>query len=381
MQLAAEDPHAIVSFLGYACSRAVISSVIRETDTDEHLVQPLTQSILRERGLNAESASVVLAQAGWSQLDHAVRDLCADRATAASHEPRETCNKWRGKPDLVLVSIGGNDVGFSNVVKWAMAGTAVGKVRFLSGAVAPETMLSRARGEEDLNDCERQTPGRQCDLLTRFTSLAAAIENRLGLTDRSKVLIGSYPSPVFSETGLLCTAKSVNQGADSEYYISTTDRRLQRLHGTLFAEKQLNNALRDAISLTGWTWVDALDWSGAFSGHGICAKGGWPADTLKMPRKVRGEWTPISPAKIPAYATRQRWFRTFNDSILIQYYETRIPQLSHNPRQPVDYHYPAGISGFFHPTAEGQAVMADMLLTAARCKLAGREAKCNFSGR
>ena len=145
----------------------------------------------------------------------------------------------------------------------------------------------------------------------------------------------------------------------------------RRLNAALFDNKNLNNAMRQAVSRTGWTWSDALSWSGAFQGHGICATAGNKSDTFNVIRLINGQWDPVSPGDMLAYMPRQRWFRTFNDSILMQYYVTRIEQLARNPKQPVDYHFQAGISGYFHPTAEGQAVMADMALNAARCKLFG----------
>ena len=134
--------------------------------------------------------------------------------------------------------------------------------------------------------------------------------------------------------------------------------------------------MKKAVSKTGLTWVDALAWSGAFDRHGVCASGKRKSDAFKALQSISGGWEPVSPADMLAYAPRQRWFRTFNDSVLMQFYVTRIEQLARNPRQPIDYHYQAGVSGFFHPTAEGQAVMADMLLNASRCKLFGAGPGC-----
>ena len=370
MQLAAENRHAVITFLGYACSGAAIPDIMDATDTSVAHVEPVTKVGLRDAGVRKQ-ADVVLAQANWSQLDHAVRDLCADEGAATARRPLNGCTKWRAKPDLVLMSAGGNDLGFANVVKWAVAGTAVGKVRFFSGAEDPETMLARARGKADLGECSNEQAGRQCKLSNRYASLAVAIENKLGLADRGRVVTGPYPDPMTSETGSPCSAELVNDGADSEYFVSTSNERMQRLYRALFDGKNLNNAMKEAASRTGWAWSDALSWAGAFNGRGICATAGGKADTFKVIRLINGAWDPVSPADMLAYASRQRWFRTFNDSIMMQYYVTHIEQLSRNPKQPVDYHYQAGISGYFHPTAEGQAVMADMLLNTARCKLSG----------
>ena len=375
MQLAAENRHSVVSYFGYACSGASIIKVMAEVDTYVDHVEPVTTGTLRDRRVKNGVGSTV-AQADWSQLDHAVRDLCANEDVAGSREPLQVCNSWRGKPDLILLSVGGNDIGFANVVKWAVAGTAVARVRFLSGAEKPDKMLGRAKGEVDLPGCSSGEAGLQCRLPDRYTSLAAAIENRLGLMDRSKVVTGPYPGPMGNEAGGICSAKTVNKGSDSEHFIFTTDERLRSLHEKLFAQKQLTNAMKKAIAKTGWTWVDALAWSGAFDRHGVCASGERRSDAFKALQLINSKWEPVSPADMLAYAPRERWFRTFNDSVLMQFYVTRIAQLARNPRQPIDYHYQAGVSGFFHPSAEGQAVMADMLLNISRCKLFGTGRGC-----
>jgi len=375
MQLAAENRHAVVSYIGYACSGASIANVMASVDTENAHIEPVTDKTLRDAGVKKGIATTV-AQADWSQLDHAVRDLCADEGAANAEDPVKACRAWRGKPDLVLLSVGGNDIGFANVVKWAVAGTAVGQVRFLSGGEKPGTMLRRAGGKEDLAGCSGDEAGLQCRLAERYASLAAAIENRLGLTDRSRVVTGPYPGPMGNEAGAICSAEAVNEGADSEHFIETSDERLQTLHDTLFADKQLTNVMKQAASKTGWTWVDALAWSGAFHRHGVCARGKRKSDAFKALQLINSEWEPVSPADMLAYAPRQRWYRTFNDSVLMQFYVSRIEQLARNPRQPIDYHYQAGVSGFFHPTAEGQAVMADMLLNASRCKVFGAGSGC-----
>jgi lysophospholipase L1-like esterase len=370
MQLAAENPRSVISYAGYACSGANITNIVDATDNEADHVESLSKVGLRDNGVR-KGINTVLAQAGWSQLDHAVRDLCADEGAATASRRIKLCSNWRRQPDLILLSVGGNDIGFSNVVKWAVAGTTVGQVRYLSGGEKPGTMLARASGEQELAGCEDKA-GYQCNLAARYASLAVAFENRLGILDRSKVITGPYPGPMGDETGVICKAQKVNEGADSEHFIATSDKRLQSLHQTLFAGKDLTNAMKTAVAKTGWTWVDALAWSGAFDRHGVCARGDRPSDALKTIQNINGEWQPVSPADMLAYAPRQRWFRTFNDSVLMQFYVTRVEQLSRNPRQPIDYHYQAGVSGYFHPTAEGQAVMADMLLNAARCKLFGK---------
>ena len=45
-------------------------------------------------------------------------------------------------------------------------------------------MLERARGKTNLGNCDNDRAGEQCKLSNRYASLAVAIENKLGVTDR-----------------------------------------------------------------------------------------------------------------------------------------------------------------------------------------------------
>jgi hypothetical protein len=125
-----------------------------------------------------------------------------------------------------------------------------------------------------------------------------------------------------------------------------------------------------------WTFVD--EHRRAFVGHGICAgtdyDGANIADDLRLPRKTDEGWRPYNPADYRAYIARQRWFRTPNDAFMTGNFHvaTSILQkvLKLQTFQWFQIVLAATYSGAFHPTAEGQAAIADALVVKARVVLA-----------
>ena len=115
-----------------------------------------------------------------------------------------------------------------------------------------------------------------------------------------------------------------------------------------------------------------------FVGRGICA--GYTdnaftiADDLRLPRWTGRKWEPFNPADWQAYAPRQRWFRTPNDAFM-----TGNFHVSESLMQKVlklqgfssfQLLLASIYSGAFHPTAEGQAAIADAVVAEARRVLA-----------
>ena len=120
-----------------------------------------------------------------------------------------------------------------------------------------------------------------------------------------------------------------------------------------------------------------------FLGRGICAgeKAGpfAGAEDLRFPRQVNGAWAPFNPADFKPYASRQRWFRTPNDAYLTAHFHatgTVLRQaLSFNRLSWFQVLLAATYSGAFHPTAEGQAAIADSVAHTARRVLAKYETR------
>ena len=134
--------------------------------------------------------------------------------------------------------------------------------------------------------------------------------------------------------------------------------------------------MRNSAEEFGWTFVETH--RRAFIGRGICAgvsvAGVSQVDELRLPRKIDGAWKPYNPADFQPYASRQRWFRTPNDAFMTANFHvaagfiTKVLKIE--PFAPFQLVLAATYSGAFHPTAEGQAAIADAVVSKARAVLA-----------
>ena len=130
-----------------------------------------------------------------------------------------------------------------------------------------------------------------------------------------------------------------------------------------------------------WTLVELH--RAAFRGRGICTghtDAPWTmADELRVPRKINGVWQPYNPAEWRAYASRQRWFRTPNDAFMTGNFHVSQSLLQNVLKTQglswVQLLLASVYSGAFHPTAEGQAAIADAVVERARAVVAKYEAR------
>jgi hypothetical protein len=98
-----------------------------------------------------------------------------------------------------------------------------------------------------------------------------------------------------------------------------------------------------------------------------------------LPRKIGGKWQPYNPADWKAYASRQRWFRTPNDAFMTANFHVSASLLQRTLKLQAFSWFQVLLastySGAFHPTAEGQAAMADAVATEARRVLSKYEGR------
>jgi hypothetical protein len=153
------------------------------------------------------------------------------------------------------------------------------------------------------------------------------------------------------------------------------------------AAERLNAIMRESARQHFWTFAESH--RAAFSGRGLCAgqgSGSWTmADELRVPRKGNGEWEPFTPSNWRAYAPRQRLFRTPNDAFMTGNFHV-AQSLLQKVLNTQGYAWiqlllASVYSGAFHPSAEGQAVIADAVVEKARAVLAKYEARARASRR
>jgi hypothetical protein len=279
--------------------------------------------------------------------------------------------------DVVLMSIGGNDVGFGALATYALteniadlapiAGLAGGSMRF-----GPQ--VARAYLEA---------------LDQRMQALKQALNDGFGVAP-SRVVQSSYEPIQYDETGALCGGQptlgmDVHPGLklDRRRLQETADflrdflRRLECIAGTHHAGCPAGLATSAG---TGFTLV--TDHIAEFTKRGLCARDPKRllADgiAMRMPRKPgNGDvFEPYSPAAALPYAHRWRLFRTPNDAFLAANTHREGTPLF-DILQPA---YAGLYSGAIHPTAEAHAIVADHVVRHVRAIVDKPEEKRHVVG-
>ena len=379
LQIAVENPQASVTYLDYTCSGASIS---------EGILGP--QTYVERVASNERSAQLaaheVAGGAKDSQLYRLMRELCRDTPDVKHGIPTCQGNNFRRSLDFLLLSVGGNDIGFSNIVAWASLRDSASSsiAAFFGATVTAEEFATRMH-----------------DILPdAYAQLAAALEQSVpvasapdGVFDPSRVILAAYPDLVTNEAGEICEASpdggdgedryAANQSLDmfSSWLTAQPDRLTKVREQFLLLYKRM----RDLAGDHGWTFAGHIYADKMFEGHGFCAQNlkriTDPAEQLMMPcygsaerdtqtcqtslSGKEGTWRPYDPAtQNYPYALRQRWVRTFNDAYMVinQKVRDRFGKLDEQASAAVF----SETTGALHPSAEGHAAMADSLMLTLR---------------
>jgi hypothetical protein len=368
LQLAVEDPHRAVTYVGVACSGAeTVYGLFLRYKGHEWVPNPPDLS---------QISAVAEAQCG--QREAREYDL------PEAYHMRERIPDLKGglvlrkcdadsarKIDLLLVSIGGNDIGFARLVANAVLADS-SMLRSLGGWFGHVHGFAEAAAQLDLLD-------------DRLKAVNRAVHNILHVPwgEADRVVLTGYPPMALQEDGRLgCPDGRAGMTILPDFALSEAKAR----EGGVAAER-LNNIMRASAQQHRWTFVEAH--RAAFRGRGICATAvdtSWTmADELRLPRKLDGAWEPYNPSEWRAYAPRRRWFRTPNDAFMTGNFHVSQSLLQTALKsQALSWVQPllASIySGAFHPTAEGQAAMADAVLAQVRDVVARYEARRRAEGR
>lgn len=363
LHLAADDPaqQRSVTYLGLACTG---STMLNMFDVYSGLDEPASSAdpahAIRKPQL---SQLDILAQAlcapGEAKLDTAVNYNAGEALEIGERAIHvrvcEEAKRLR-KPDLVLLSVGGNDVGFSGLVSNAsLRGQFLGVVKLFSED--PRITPDKARAFMG------RVPG-------RYAGLAKALQAVTGLADHNRVLLSAYPRMHENEEGHACA--SGRRGFDvSAAWLLQGKAVAAAEH---FMDEAFTPGMAKAATEAGWTFVDGHRTGDGFKRHGICAVAADETETpslanVQFPRfrenGTDSAWQPYKPDQYRHYAPRQRYFLTPNDAFLAAHFHTRhIPLMDGGPD--VQLALWSAYSGAFHPTAEGQAAIADAVLQEAR---------------
>lgn len=346
--LAVENPTLAVTFIPLACSGATI---------DAGLFGPQ-----RARECPTAAASESCAGSVRAQLD-VLRDMLA---LARRQRADRTL-------DLILLTIGANDVKFSGLVADVIVESATERVLLGRGGEI-------ATVEEAQRVLERNLPA-------NFAKLRAALKPLIG-GSLARAIYVSYGHPALQAPGKNCVGGQ--DGFDVHPSFNADPRRLARV-ADFVAGKFLPGIKAIVACESGtmcrdpaadrMTFVDSHQ--GAFAGHGFCARSEADPAFDRECFSPKGESfvsDPVTAATDPmacthrasdfrAYSPRARWIRTANDSYFTAMtYPEGLPALL----QPSNIHdatwgvLSAVYGGAVHPTAEGHAAMADAALPAVR---------------
>ena len=360
LQLAVEDPHRAVTFVGLACSGAETTfGLFLEYKGNEWVPNP----------------------PDLPQISAAAEAQCAGKGARSYDLPEayhiggkipelqgglvlKKCDAQRArKIDLLFLSIGGNDVGFSRLVANAvLADSSV--LRRLGGWFGQVHGFTQANAQlETLDD--------------RLKSINRALHNLLHVPwpQSGRIIFTGYPTMALLDDGRsVCPDGQAGMTVMSEFSLSQA----KAAEGSVVAER-LNDIMRESAQQHSWTFVDGH--RATFRGRGLCAgysDAPWTmADELRIPRKINGVWDPFNPSQWRAYAPRQRLFRTPNDAYMTGNFHV-AQSLMQKALTKQGYGWvqlllASVYSGAFHPSAEGQAAMADAVVSQARAVLAKYE--------
>jgi lysophospholipase L1-like esterase len=263
------------------------------------------------------------------------------------------------KIDLVLLSVGGNDIGFSRLLANAVLDNQ-STLRMLGGWIGEVHGQSE---ESALHD----------HLDDKYKSLNRAIHSLLYVPweESDRIILTGYPGMALTGDGSeICKDGRAGLEVVSDFQLSEQKLR----EGTWIGDK-LHRQMRQSAETYGWTFVETHRRS--FIDRGICSgstqDGANPADELRLPRKIDGVWKPYNPADYAAYATRQRWFRTPNDAFMTGNFHVAASLLQKALKLDslawFQLLLASTYSGAFHPTAEGHAAIADAIADKARVVL------------
>ena len=359
LQIAIEDPHRAVTFAGLACSGAEsVNGLFLRYKGHEWVPNPpvLSQiSAAAEAQCNNRGAKDYDLPEAY-HLNGSIPDLQGGLVL------RKCDAEQARRIDLLMVSIGGNDIGFARLVANAVL-TDSSTLRSLGGWFGQVHGYKEALSALDTLD-------------EKLKSTNRAIHNLLHIpwNESDRVLLTGYPPMALMDDGKsFCPDSKDGMTVLPDFHLSETKAREGEQ-----AAARLNAIMKESAQAHLWTFVDGH--RTAFRGRGICASftdAPWSlADELRLPRRLDGKWEPYNPSDYKPYASRQRWFRTPNDAFMTaNFHVSQSLLLKTKALSWVQLLLAATYSGAFHPTAEGQAAIADAVADQARKVLARYEAR------
>jgi hypothetical protein len=357
LELAVEDPHRAVTYAGFACSGAEVTwGLFLRYKGNEWVPQPPDLSQISA----AADAQCGKREAPMQDLPEAYHMHGVIPELQGGLVLRKCPLDDARKIDLLLLSIGGNDIGFARLVANAvLADDAL--VRSLGG------WFGQVHGNQEAESLLER-------LDERYKAMNRAVHGILHIPweESDRVILTAYPPfALLDDQGAVCPDGTAGMEVFNEFAITQKGA----LSSAWLADK-LDQVMASSAKTHGWSFVEAH--RKTFVGRGLCAGHtdglGALVDDLRLPRRHGDAWEPYNPAHYEPYAARQRWFRTPNDAFLTGNFHVAGSVLQKVLKLESFSWFQVLLastySGAFHPTAEGHAAIADAVVEQARSVLA-----------
>ncbi|MFK0274072.1 hypothetical protein ACIQUG_10380 [Ensifer sp. NPDC090286] len=363
IQFSARRPREETIFLGFACSGAEIL---------EGIIGPYTGTGDTSQFSRAGRSQGRYDQWDGSQINQVIRALCNEPVGAAFRykgiylpwelragnyapklEGRFETNRLDGlvtkcpsgfkRPiDAVLLSVGGNDIGFSKIIAGVIVeGWFRSKLFSLAGQI-----VSPQQAKKTIADT---LPG-------KYRELDRLLEKYLGMKDARRIIISAYPNPATDQNGALCGNNPGGMKRGLEAFPARKTATLSAGESASIVKnviEPLNAVIGKAPDRGSRKWTVADDHLGRTIGHGICAEGNLSKEDSLETRRYLMEFNP--------YAEATRWFRTINDSYLIQNQMKVESEIDGSLTSLIADKY-LKVYGMIHPNSMGSAANADAYL-------------------
>ena len=367
IEMTLENRHRAVTLVSLACSGAEVANLFLDHDARERASEP--GGAKSPAQLDA-LADLICRNGAKGRSQSASYTLPMYKSGSTSISNQAIAKQWcppssRKRPiDLVLLSIGGNDVGFGALAMYASTDSAR-DLAPIAGLVGSEIRFGPEVSKAYLGQLDR-----------RIKAVRDALVDGFGV-EPAHVLQNAYEPIQYDETGSYC-GNQATLGMDVHPSLKVNKARLSEVADVANElQKRLEcmsstSSRRDCPaglatgSGTGFQFI--TDHVAEFSKRGICARDPTRAlvdqAAMKMPRrsKVSGDFEPYSPAFALPYAHRWRLIHNPNDAFLTA--NTHREGIS--PFDILQPSYAALYSGAFHPTAEGHAIVADHVMRHVR---------------
>ncbi len=361
--LALENRHRAVTFVSLACSGAdIVNGLFGEAEARDELAGPNAQKHVVPQ---FDQLSTLICRTGRERTQAASYKLPAYERGSTRIGEQVFSMRWcppqsrKRAIDIVLLSVGGNDVGFGALLTYAITSSAT-DIAPVAGLIGQQLRFPPSVAQAYLRVLDR-----------RLQAVKLALRDGFGV-DPSRVLQNAYEPIQYDETGNVCGAQPT-LGLDVFPKFKFDRERVKEVSNFVHELQGRMECISDAGrpgcpaglatgTGTGFRLVTAH--LAEFARRGACARD--PHSVLSdqvnmaMPRVPVGAeaFTPYLPAGALPYAHRWRLARNPNDAFLAGNTHREDVSLFDDLQPP----YAALISGAFHPTAEGHAIVADYVL-------------------